>query len=1184
MDNNVNILDNRTPETALANKIKELIKETKTAKFATGYFYVDGYNLVKEDMQNIENLQIIMGDETTVATKEEISRGYDEQYKKAIVNNIKENILEDISKLSDEDQKRKIRDFHDLIAEDRADIKIFNKGKFHPKLYIFRGSNQTAIVGSSNFTRPGMEENVELNIIERQPPVIEELVRWFDDIWEHEAIPFKEDLISVIKSSGILEEEIIRWGTYLPPEELLKILAYELLDGRVDLTKERRILALFQEIGVLNAENKIKKFYGALIADSVGLGKSFIGTQIIKDLFYGKIDFWDDTLREKWKERGKAALLIVPAHLKKQWRDDVLMRNFFMNCIMNFIDGEFYFNLVDKTRGKEIGKIRIISYSKFTRLKEESLRRLADDFDIVLIDEVHRFKDENTNAWKNVHHLKKKVSYKIESGRGVEEGIRNRFVLLSATPLNNSISDLLNIFKIFLDRDLRDLSRQGKNVTLFDDYEKIKKELKNTPGNKELREKLKKVVKKIKNEILDDLMILRTRTYIRDSPLYKGTKINGKPLVFQDPTIKRILYDKKLKKYYDEYIDLYSDLADFLQKLEYPYIDLFLIEEKRKDSLRALMKILLLKRMESSVYSFDRSVRRIKEKEQFLLGLLESGVDLKKIKMEWQRRYGKREEDEIEEAEEVSLILSEEREEAEEEEKERFEIDVNALKEKATKDLELIEEYIKKIERVRIEPAVEKYKDPKLERLKIILNELIGNGGDIPKVLLFTQFKDTATYLLREINEWIQKQSSPAFRRVKTEIVTGEVDTETKERRMKRFAPIANEYEVKEGEEEINLLISTDALSEGVNLQDASIVIDYDLPWNPMRIVQRVGRVNRIGSEKQIAVYNFFPNKDLEELLKLLSKLWDKIEDVKNLLAKEMQILSEEEETAVDTIGEAIKNVRQETDISKLEINYRSEDFKIAEVYGEDVETIQKMRIISKLIELGIGEKEFEKLKKELDGIPYYTILENSRILRVYRIYDEVRKEKMRNFVVSLEGDEYKELGMDTILSLADVDEGKQIVELSEEEVIELKRRIIELDKTFAEGTFTEYKKLFTPLRQGQIQRFEGLHKKIVRHLRGLAGQRRIGESEEERNGLLRIKQIYESMKLRSNEVKQLKELFLRGEINLERDDLRKHSPEKIIEVLNDFYENYLSVAPDTYFGGIRTEKDLNYKVIGWCA
>lgn len=1175
-----NIFDNQ--EVPFADAVKTFLIDTKTAKFAIGYFYLDGFNLVKKDLQDVEKIQILMGDETSSKTKKEIKEGYDErERRRALSEYMKECLMRDLARIEDEDQKKRIKDLRDLIAEERADVKLYTDGKFHPKLYLFNGDKKIGMVGSSNFTKPGLIENVELNLVERSPTIVDELNAWFDLRWG-KAEEFREDLIRIIESSGILDGlgdevnrgllEKIRWGVYVSPTELFKIMAYDILGGRVDLAKEKKILPLFQEIGTINAENKMKKYYGALVADSVGLGKSFIGSQVIKDFLYGNIDFWDGELKEKWNDKGKGVLLIVPAHLRKQWRDDVLLRNFFANCIVHSIDGEFYFRLVDREKG-ELGKVRIVSYSKFTRLTKDSLAKLSDDFDLILIDEAHRFRDENTNAWKNVQFLKKKLAY------GGDNKVRNRFVLLSATPLNNRISDLVNIFKIFLDRDLRDLGRQGKNTMLFDNYERIKKDLKNTPSNPDLRIRLSKTVKQIKNEILDDLMILRTRTYIKRE--YKDTKINDRLLIFRDPKVNPVKYDKDLTEYYAEYLDLYTGLSEFLEKLEYPYIDLFLIEERRKGSLRALLKILLLKRIESSIYSFDESINHIKEKEEFLLQLLERVGSLSGIRDEWQKRYGKRGEDEVEEGEEISGEFIDRTSEISDD---RKELDIGSLKDKTKKDLELIKEYIKKIDRVKLKEDVNEYKDPKLNKLKLVLLNILKNGGGRPKILLFTQFKDTANYLHRNLSEWVDRQSSSSMRNLKMDIVTGDIDSERKEKIMNRFAPIANDYAIKDGEDEIDFLISTDALSEGVNLQDASIIINYDLPWNPMRIVQRVGRVNRIGSDNQVYVYNFFPDRDLEELLRLMEKLLGKIEDVKNLLAKEMQILSEEEDVTIDTIGETIRNVRNETDISKLEDNLRNKEFKDADVYGEDEETKQKLRIISKLLELGITEREFSELGEKVGITPFYTIVEDGKIVRLYKVFDKLRNEKMRDFVVTFDGESCMEADKDSIIELTYCERWKSVLDLDTAQMSDLRKNVIEMENRFRDGMFKDYTKLFTPLRQGRIQSFEGLHRKVVGYLRGVKGQSRLVESVNSEEELLKILHIYTSMKLRTHEVKYLKDVFFDEGINLEKDDLKKHSLDVIIGALERFYIEYLSLQPDIYFGGIRTEKDLDYSVVGWYA
>lgn len=241
-------------------------------------------------------------------------------------------------------------------------------------------------------------------------------------------------------------------------------------------------------------------------------------------------------------------------------------------------------------------------------------------------------------------------------------------------------------------------------------------------------------------------------------------------------------------------------------------------------------------------------------------------------------------------------------------EKERVEIDLEELENHLKNDLKLIEQYSRLIEKVKIKTNPIEYKDPKLKELKLLLNGYFENGSKIPKILIFSQFKDTVHYIFDKIKEWETITDNANLRNLVIEKVTGGTNTKDKDKIIKKFSPYANDYEPEE-REEIDLLFSTDALSEGVKLQDASIIINYDLPWNPMRIVQRVGRANRLGSDNQIFVYNFFPDKDLEALLNLIKKLGDKIENVKNLLAKETKILSEEEEITVDTIGETINNI-----------------------------------------------------------------------------------------------------------------------------------------------------------------------------------------------------------------------------------------------------------------------------------
>jgi len=428
--------------------------------------------------------------------------------------------------------------------------------------------------------------------------------------------------------------------------------------------------------------------------------------QIIKDFLTGRIDFWNGNLRDKWDSVGKGVLLIVPAHLKAQWKEEVLLKHFFADCIAKNIDGDFVFELIDKEIGK-LGRVRIESYSKFGRMEKKELRRISNEYDLILIDEAHRFRDEKTNAWKNIQDLKKKSGYTSEIGRGIPEGIRNRFILLTATPLNNSIEDLKNLIRVFIDRDYRDLERQGKNTSLFVQYTSLKEELRKNPANPEIIKKFRRVVIQIKKEILDDLILLRTRKYIKEA--YTGITINNRPLTFRDPTIKKIRYDEKLPKYYREYLDLYVGLSDFLRDLELPYVEFF-TEDNRKTNIKALMKVLLLKRMESSIFAFEKSIQNIKAKEDFLLELLTKYKDINGIRMAWLKKFKSSTQKEFEEGETLEDFIDEKFESF-------SEVDLKELKERTRKDISLIERYQRKIEKIKVDKKGDEYKDPKLERL-----------------------------------------------------------------------------------------------------------------------------------------------------------------------------------------------------------------------------------------------------------------------------------------------------------------------------------------------------------------------------------------------------------------------------------------------------------------------------------
>jgi len=245
------------------------------------------------------------------------------------------------------------------------------------------------------------------------------------------------------------------------------------------------------------------------------------------------------------------------------------------------------------------------------------------------------------------------------------------------------------------------------------------------------------------------------------------------------------------------------------------------------------------------------------------------------------------------------------------------------------------------------------------------LKQIIGNPSfksdkirDIPslnskKIVIFTQYRDTAYYLYYNLLDWIKKEIDLHVwlkddnSRINMALVSGDTETSTKINHIKRFSPESNNgFSVVNKLGSVEILISTDALSEGINLQDADAVINYDLPWNPMVIVQRVGRVNRIGNDKDVYVINFTPSDEIEVIVGILKKLKEKIEDITLVVGKETKILSPEEEISVETFGEKIKDISK-LSITDLEGYGISDDFKNFIPEGIPQEQLDEFKLLN---------------------------------------------------------------------------------------------------------------------------------------------------------------------------------------------------------------------------------------------
>lgn len=802
-----NIIDN-SPGRELIRVIKDQFKKSKEAKFAIGYFFLSGFSLIKEDFPDISKtpfLKIVIGNETTYPTKEELVAGYN------LRELFKQRMIEDLQKqkLSDE-QIERLKALRDFIANNIIDVKLFDKSRMHAKLYLFLtkpeekyGSPGLAVVGSSNFTAEGLTQNKELNILLTSREEVLYLNQWFDKLWD-EAVEFREDLLKVIDISGILPESPYpKIGKLIDSQTLFKYLVYKWFEGRILNLLKKDILMEFQLVGVVNATDKTNFYNGVILADSVGLGKSFMASAVIEEFLNGK--------HPTWLPDGKlpSVMLILPPSIIPQWEELLITSEYFLSGnvkrpIKNLNNYKIY-EIYDNG-AKPLGKIAFLSLGLFQNLKENELKKIREEYDLFVIDEAHKYRNKNTKRWKNVRVLQKK-----------EDGFPNKFLLLTATPLNNSISDIFNLIRLFIDDTFAPFRIKGVPITeLIKRYKDLKRELEKRDDVK-IRKDLKEIANEIKKKVLDEIMVLRTRKYIMEQ--FKDIKVNGKPLIFKDPKPYSLDYSPFYTK---DYKNLLKVINENINKILFEYTKLYgtrfvVFEEEAIDEeepvkklidVADLFKLLLGKRLESGIYPFENTLKRIYEKEKIfyeifkmhmdrilqkedLRNLIKNAVEKAKIEKELEEireEYNIEEEDEETWFDRVVKFLLEYAEELKEEGEKYTEIELlkQGLKrvlDNMESDLRLMDNIFAELDKLKensthktfgkiprkmediADLPIYSYKnDPKLSSLK----QIIGNPAfkskeleQIPslngkKIIIFTQYKDTAYYLYHNLRYWIE--------------------------------------------------------------------------------------------------------------------------------------------------------------------------------------------------------------------------------------------------------------------------------------------------------------------------------------------------------------------------------------------------------------------------------------------
>ncbi len=857
-------------ENTLISKIEGIFKHRQIHFFdaLVGYFRASGYFKIREFIEKAAEIRVLVGiniDKMIYKAHQQglLFDGNIENAQEDFFNDIKKNIQEaEYDKEVEEGMFQLIQD----IVSKKLQIRVHPKQNIHAKIYIFREREQhnhgygAVITGSSNLTDAGLAHNFEFNVELRDNTDIEFAEQTFDKLWG-ESVQISSDYIDRLKNETFLNDQ------FTPYELFLKFLveyfgrSIEFNPNSIsDLPKGFKRLS-YQVDAVNDGYAKMMKHNGFFLADVVGLGKTIVSTLIAKKYFYSN----------GFPSYRSRTLIIVPPALKDNWAETI-----------------------DKFH---LDNVEIITNGSLHKVTN------AEKYDLIIVDEAHKFRTDTAGMYNELQKIcKAKTKNILADGTRVPK----RVILISATPLNNRPEDIAN--QVYLFQDSKNSTLEVGNLQHFfrqhiDTYKKLKQEA----DIEKVKDQVKLIYDKIRVKIIEPLTVRRTRTDLKLHKQYDEDLINQGVKFPRVMGPEKIFYtlEPHLEELYDKTIKYLSHPTQGLSYNRYRAIGYLKPHRKSKykqadmisAQLAKIMKILLVKRIDSSFYAFKESLRRFLESTRAMVTMFKNGkiYIAPDLPVTDYINDGREEElldilinrDEIDPTIEIC-------------EPDDFEPDfIIGLQ----RDFELLSELYGDWKGVN--------EDPKLEVLVKYINERLFDKkiNSESKLVVFSESKETTEYLEKELKNAIEHR-----------VIT--VDSSTRKDRMPLIkANFDANIPLTEQKNDYDIVISTEVLAEGVNLHRANIIINYDTPWNSTRLMQRIGRVNRIGSKSdEVHIFNFFPTAKVNSDIELEKKAIMKLQAFHSALGEDSQIYSPEEET--QTFGIFDKTIEEEKDEKLVYLMY----------------------------------------------------------------------------------------------------------------------------------------------------------------------------------------------------------------------------------------------------------------------
>ena len=834
------------------------IKKNSKVSIAAACFSMYAYGELKKQLESVDELRFIFTCPTFIKDKEK-----KEKREFYIPKLNRENSLYgtefEIKLRNEMTQKAIARECANWI-KDKAVFRSNRTGENMPGfMTVENGNDKVAYMPLNGFTTVDIgcdKGNNAYNMINRlDSPFAEQYLQTFESVWnDKDKLEDVTDIVVESISTAYNEnspEFIYFMALYHVFSEFLDDISEDELPNEATGFKQSKIWSLlydFQRDAVLAIINKLERYNGCILADSVGLGKTFTALAVVK----------------YYENRNKSVLVLCPKKLAENWNTykDNYVNNPIASDRLNY-DVLFHTDL-SRAHGFSNGL---------------DLDRLNwGNYDLVVIDESHNFRN-GAGTHANTHENRYvKLMDKI-----IRAGVKTKVLMLSATPVNNRFVDLKNQLAIAYEGDSENMNKQLNTTKTIEEIFKQAQRAFNTWSKLEPEERTTDALLRTLDfdffELLDSVTIARSRKHIEK---YYDTAEIGKFPERKKPISRRPqLTDLNSAINYNEIYEqlmlltlcIYTPSDYIFPSKMQKYIDLThnkgdnLTQTGREEGIRRLMSINLLKRLESSVNSFQLTLKRIKALIESTIKAIDdfekngaADIDMYEASdSEFDMDDGNT--DYFTVGKKVKIELAD--------------MDYKSWRTELKADADVLELLTLMVADITPEH------DSKLQELLKLVSEKIENpiNPGNKKVLIFSAFSDTAEYLYDNVSTYIKKKYG-----LDTAVITGSIDGKTTIKGFRAtlnnvltcFSPISKGRDVlmPGSKTEIDVLIATDCISEGQNLQDCDYLVNYDIHWNPVRIIQRFGRVDRIGSRNsQIQLVNFWPDMDLDEYINLKGRV-----------------------------------------------------------------------------------------------------------------------------------------------------------------------------------------------------------------------------------------------------------------------------------------------------------------------